>query len=322
MKRSFILLLLAGACADAPPVRLVAGRADTVVVHSRQAVSLPVFGFDRKGDTVDVRNLRFRRVSGAPIRVTSSGMATCDRAGDVNVEASYRRVSTSFLLQCRPILGFRFGGNVRMILGGPPVPMPLDPVGMDGESVFPVVGTATVEDSSVVTVRGMDIAAKGPGRTNVHVEAGDCRTEINVEVNERVASLDGLEPFQEFVTPVSLVGGEIKTWTIPKGDYQVDFTPTRAAGQTLTVGAAGAQCMGSIERGYHCLALNPSKIVLRNAGEAGSGAVTGELSVRVLGDTKRRSLRLVRHEPRRRGPPCSDFRFRGLSSTPPTTSPR
>lgn len=320
------LLVLAAACTDTPPVRLVAGRADTVIVHNRQPVPLPVFGFAKDGDTVTVRNLRFHRVSGDPIRVTSRGMATCDRAGDATVEVSHRRVSTRFLLMCRPIVGFRFAGNPRMILGGPTIPLQLDAVGVDGESVFPIVGIATVEDSSVVTVQGMDLAARGPGRTDVRIEAGDCRTEISVEVNERVRSLGVLEPYQEYVTPVSIVAGETQTWPIAKGDYEIEFEPADSTLPSLVIGAAGAQCMGSTARGYHCLALEPAKLVLRHPGVPGTvAAVTGELTVRSNARPTRRSMRSVRYEPRRRTPPCKDFRYRGLPSashSTPSSQPR
>lgn len=330
LRRSLALrvlpLLVFAACTDRLPVRLVAGRADTIVVHNRQAVQLPVFGVGRRGDTVALRNLRFRRLSGAPIRVTSSGMATCDRAADAQVEVSHRRLSSRFVLMCRPILGFRFRGNASLLLGGPAVPMQLDAVGMDGESVAPIFGTAIVEDSSVATMRGMFIAAKAPGRTRVQVEAGDCSTEIGVEVNERVHSLDSLRPFQEFATPVSIVAGEVQAWPIVKGDYLIDFQPLDSASRELAIGAAGAQCVGSSLRGYHCLALQPAKIVLRHPGDAGSGAtVTGTLSVRLLANggsnAKRSNLRTVRLTSRRRTP-CKDFRFRGLATTSPDTVTR
>lgn len=319
----FIVLFATLACTDAPPVRLVAGRADTVIVHNRQPVQLPVFGFAKDGDTVNVRNLRFHRVSGDPIRVTSRGMATCDRAGDATVEASHRHLSTRFLLMCRPIAGFRFSGNPRMIVGGPTVPLQLDAVGMNGESVFPIVGIATVEDTSVVTVQGMDLAARGPGRTNVHIEAGDCRTEIYVEVNERVPALGALQPYQEFVTPVSMVAGETQTWPLAKGDYWIEFEPADYSLPSLVIGAAGAQCAGSMASGYHCLALTPAKLVLRHPGAAGTGStVTGALSVRSNERPTHRTMRLVRNVPRRRTPPCRDFRNRGLPSTTQAAQPR
>jgi hypothetical protein len=310
------LLAATGACGDAPAVRLVAGRRDTVVVHNRTAVPLPVFGFDRNGDTVEVRNLRFRRTAGAPIRVTSSGTVTCERPGDAEFEVSHRRLATRFILMCRPIMGFRFGGNAKLTVGGPSVPMQLDAVGVDGESVAPIMGTALVEDSSVVTVQGMHLAAKSPGRTRVEVAAGDCRTDFDVEVNERVASLRGLEPFQEFVTPISMVAGEVQTWPIGKGDYIVDFQPAKAGGPAVVVGAAGAQCSRWTFGEHHCLALNPSKIVLRHPGEAGTGAlVTGQLSVRLVAHAKRTLVRQVRRAPRRRGQVCSDFRLRVAKDT-------
>jgi hypothetical protein len=91
-----------------PPARLVAGRADTIVVNSRSAVTLPVQLLDAAGRGLPARALRFERVAGDSLALTPNGRITCDRRGDAEVLVSLGALSTRFALRCRPIKEFRF----------------------------------------------------------------------------------------------------------------------------------------------------------------------------------------------------------------------
>jgi len=61
-------------------VRLAGDISDTIIINSRWPKLLPVHAFDAKGRTVLGAPIRFERMDGADVPITSSGAVTCTRS--------------------------------------------------------------------------------------------------------------------------------------------------------------------------------------------------------------------------------------------------
>jgi len=67
---------------DGPPARLVAGRANAVVVNSQRPMQLPFRVLDAGGRSLGSSRVVYEWLSGAPASVSESGVVTCSERGD------------------------------------------------------------------------------------------------------------------------------------------------------------------------------------------------------------------------------------------------
>lgn len=281
---SSALILVSAACGG-PPTRLVAGKSDTVLVNSRRPVVLPIRALDAKGNERRANGVRYELVSGDSVRISPTGVVTCPRRGDTHVRASLGGLTTEFVLLCRPVKGFRFVLEDPFVAGGPPRELALGAIGIDDMPVTLLAGTATISDSEVASLRGLTIVPRRAGLTSVTVDIGDCVHSIFVEVDEPVkASLDLQRRNQVFILPsLRLVGGEIRSWPIPRGEYMLNLRPTAAGQKQLVLGGVSMNCVShpDVGQAYHCLGFNNAAVVVRNMQAAGQGhALEGALSIK------------------------------------------
>jgi hypothetical protein len=293
--RSLLWLLLALAAASCDrasarmlgaPARLVAGRADTVLVNSRHATQLPVRVLDSAGHELPATGVRYSWVSGDSVAVSDSGHVTCGRHLDAELRATLGALSTRIVLLCRPIgaIRFVFHTGVPLVVGGASRELDVPAVGLDGEPVREIAATLTVEDTNVATLRGLTIQPRGPGVTMVKLDIGDCWWATMVEVDERVPSPNALQRREQLFleSPLRLVSGERRGWRLPRGEYRVALLPTPGEKLGLVLSTSAMNCvpwLGSAQD-LNCIALAGASADVRNTRPAGGvGELTGTFFV-------------------------------------------
>ncbi len=265
--------LAASACTG-KPLQLVAGTSDTVVVNDKSPVPVPMYGLDASRRRVDVRGVRFQPISANGVVLSADGHVTCAQRADATARATLGNVSTTFALLCRPIRGFAAHDRLQLIVGDAPEELNARAIGVDGQAVTLLAGSAIVEDSTIVSLENGRVRGRRPGRTFIDVGAGGCLMDIIVEVFERADSTAAMQPRQEFrLTPLRLVGGELRAWRIPRGKYELLLVPDTTARGKAILGASATNCSrwpGNEER-YTCIARANASVIVRNASAPGRG---------------------------------------------------
>ncbi len=290
---SAVMLFLTVAACVREPARLTAGKSDTVVVNSRRSVQLPVRLVDAAGRTLGSRGVRYEWVSGDRVPLSDDGRVTCERPADAQVRATRGDLTMQLVLRCQPIAGFRLPRGLHLLVGGPPQELAVNAVDADGRPVMLVAGTASVRDSQIAVLGDGLVYPRTAGFTYVKVEVGDCVSWIPVDVIAQESTAADLQPFQEFATSLRLVGGEIRSWHIAPGRYELSLLPAPGAHEAPVLGAVGANCARFPEGGQHysCIAREGAALVVRHPLGAGQGReLAGQLLVRRLQDLAEASL--------------------------------
>lgn len=278
---SIALALAAVACSDRQPVRLVAGRGDTIIVNGRLPVVLPVYGIDARGRRRPVRGARFEWVGGDSLSISRDGVMSCDRRRDAVARATSGTLATQFRVLCRPVRGLSMTPSIWLTVGGPPQLVRFTAVGMDGQTESVLVGDETVRDAAIASIDTGFLTGKTPGVTNVDVHAGDCTGSILVEVDERVDSPAALQPSQAFmVAPLRLAAGEIRSWRLAPGPYEVWFSGDDTEPNGLKFGTVAVNCAPWGDGRLTCVAMANASLVVRNMELVGGKMLTGAFMVR------------------------------------------
>lgn len=288
MPRAFwsVLFLAVASCIDARPVRLVAGRSDTVVVNSLEAVPIAVRLVDANGVERRARRVRYRLIKGPEVALSGDGRVRCDGPGDAEVSATSGALMARVTVLCRPIERFRLPRVLRLTIGAPPAPLEVGAMGVDGKPVDLVAGTASVRDSQVATLIDGYVHGRARGLTMVDVEAGDCTVSIPVEVIEESRTTALLLPHGQYAESLSMAAGELRSWRVPPGRYEItlfgDGVPAhlRLASHEMNCGA-----FPGTEQKYLCIAKDRASVIVHHVEPAGRGRqATGSLLVHRLGD--------------------------------------
>ncbi len=269
-----------------PPARLVAGRADTVLVNSRHAVQLPVRVLDAAGNAMPAAGVRYAWVSGAPIVVSDSGRVTCTRRLDATVRASLGALATQFTVLCRPVRWFGVTFDAArgpLVVGGAPTSLAIEAHGLDGAPETQIAGALAVEDTTVVVARGDRLYPRGPGIASVALDLGDCVLPVGFEVNERVGTPSELRRREQVFmdAPLGLADGERRVWRLPAGEYRVELLPVRGVETGLVLGTTAMNCVGTGQV-LHCIAFADASVNLRRRGASTRRELTGTLVVQRL----------------------------------------
>lgn len=266
-----LLILIALLPDNALPARLATGTSDTVIVNSREPVQLPVQVLDSAGRVLQVTGVRYRWVSGAPLRMSAAGRVLCEERGNALVRASFGALSRSFLLRCRPIRRLvEWRGMLSLVVGDSAQELPVSAIGLDGRPETILAGSATVRDSDVASLNGLSVHPKAPGATSVDVWVGGRVTSFWVVVYERVSASDALlRPFQFIASPLRLASGETRQWHLQPGTYDVSFRADTVASAALTLSTLGATCsqFGDAFH-YRCTASKGAAVVVSAPGGA------------------------------------------------------
>ena len=223
-----------------------AGSDGGFVVNSVRAVRLPVRVLDAAGRIRQPTGVRFHWVSGAPLGIAPSGVATCEKPGDAVVRASLGALSTDLLVHCRPVRDVYAPAMLDLVVGYPARDVPFEAVGVDGHPVTLLAGRFMVQDSSIATLEGSGIRARSAGITQLQARFGERSSFTSVHVYERVVSPEGVRPGQHVAVPVQLGAGEIRRWRLPAGAYFLAILPDSAAWQRPRLAVADANCRSAV----------------------------------------------------------------------------
>ena len=265
------ILAVTVACTSRRPVRLVAGRSDTVIVNTSTRVQLPVAGVDAKGRVRDVSGLQFEWLSGDRVSLSSHGDVSCAQTGEAVLRAWDSHLSTRFVLLCRPVKGFRDAPGIELAVGAGPQRLPLYAIGLDSKPVTQLVGIARIEDDQVADLEGSMVYARSPGGTDIIVEIGDCSVRIPVWVHGRARDATAIKPNQAFSTRLRLTGGESNAWHLAPATYHLALLPDSGAESDLTLSGSSLNCVPLMGEGDNtwCVALKAAEVVVRNARSPG-----------------------------------------------------
>jgi hypothetical protein len=306
-----LLLLAVASCERASarslgaPARLVAGRADTIIVNTLRTTTLPVQVLDDAGHTLPAQKLSFTRVAGDPLALSPSGRITCDRRRASEVRVALGALAKRFTLLCRPIKGFRFVyGDFRpFVVGDAPRPLEFAAVGVDGTPERMLAATLSIADSTVAQLRGITLYARAAGETMAQLDLGDCVWPMNVTVHDRVDSPSAFRTENDvfLVSPLLLVDGERRGWRLPRGEYHVGLLSQAGVDTQLALGTTAMNCVPWFSSGQelHCVALAGASVDVKNPRRAGAGGeLYGELFVQRM-DLPRSSGAVSTLAPRR-----------------------
>ena len=288
-----ILFLAVAACVDARPVRLVAGRSDTVIVNSRASVPLAARLVDVNGVERRARGVRYQLIAGSDVELANDDHVSCDGRGDAEVEARRGSLTTRVTVLCRPIEGFRMPRLVRLTIGGPPARLEVGAFGADGKPVDMIAGTASVRDSQVAAVLDGIVHARSRGITTVDVEAGGCSVSIPVEVDEWSRTLDGLLPHEQYAESLSVAPGELRSWRLPQGRYEIRLLDEEGPPAHLRLATYQMNCAAfpRTEQQYSCIAEDRASVIVHHTEPAGRGRQsTATLLVHRRGDLASESV--------------------------------
>ena len=268
---------------DASLVRLVGGTADTVIVHSRRPHQIPVRALDDAGHDVRVSGVRFEWISGDPLNISESGSVTCPQRADAAVRASVQERATTIVLRCRSVRSVRIAGPVQLIAGDSAQAIPVEVLGADGQSVDLLTGTLTLGDSRLAAIDGMRLRPLAVGGTSVSLRIGDEEGYASVHIFERVATLNGLRPEQQYVAlPLGLSGGDTRQWHLPPGQWMLTMMPYEDESRGLRLRVEGAVCMPATltRRRIVCEAKTVASVIVYHPQKVSGSQLTGTLLVR------------------------------------------
>jgi len=298
---TFSVLTLAWATRNGPPATLVVGGgidSDGIVINNLGPVQLYMLVLDARGHRLGRTEVRYQRISGAPIQISTRGVIKCTGAGDAIVRASLFPLHRDFVIHCEPVRTIRGAGWGNFVLGDSSRTLELEAIGLDGHPVTRIAARLRVLDSTVATLDGGRLRPLRPGSTNIDLEIGDKLTGAVVTVFERVPSFEGLRPDQRWVVaPVHLWRGASIRWPLPTGLFFLafgadssDVPTTRGFGSgsiahsPVSMSVAGPiMCMPELGPGVlntHCLARGPgATLTITHAGPGAPDEIVGMVAL-------------------------------------------
>jgi hypothetical protein len=226
---TFSVLTLAWLTRNGPPASLVVGGgidSDGIVVNNLGPVPLSMSVLDARGHRLERTQVRYQRISGAPIQVSTRGVIKCTHPGDAIVRASLAPLHRDLVIHCEPVRKIRDAGWGNFVVGDPPGTLTVDAIGLDGKPVTRIAARLRVEDSTIATLDSSGrLRPLRPGQTWIDIEIGDRRANAFVTVYEPVRTFEGLRPDQRWVVaPIRLTRGASIRWPLPTGVFFLTFS--------------------------------------------------------------------------------------------------
>jgi hypothetical protein len=290
---------------NGPPARLVAGAgidSDGIVVNNLGPVQLSMRVLDAAGHRLERTDVRYERVSGVPIPVSTRGVIKCTRRGDAIVRASLAALNREFVIHCQPVREISGAGWGNFVVGQPAGTLEVEAIGLDGRPVTRIAARLRIEDSTVATLDSIGrLRPLRPGKTWIDIDIGDRVAGAVVTVYEPVRTIEGLRPDQQWVVaPIRLARGASIRFSLPTGLFFLNFgadsseMPTTRgfegfgsrpiAQSPISMSVAGLiMCMPELKPGVldtHCLARAPgATLTLTYSGPGVSHEIVGMLAL-------------------------------------------
>ena len=225
---TFSVLTFAWLTRNGPPASLLVGAgmgSDGIVVNNVGPVQLSMLVVDARGHRLERTEVRYQRISGASIQISTRGVIKCTRPGDAIVRGSLAALHRDFVIHCEPVRKIRGAGWGNFVVGQPPGTLTVDAIGLDGQPVTRIAARLRVEDSTIATLDSSGrLRPLRPGQTWIDIEIGDRRAGDFVTVYEPVRTFEGLRPDQRLVVaPVRLTRGASIRWPAPIGAFFLTF---------------------------------------------------------------------------------------------------
>ena len=306
---TFSVLTFAWLTRNGPPASLLVGGgvgSDGIVVNNLGPVQLSMRVLDARGHRLERTGVRYQRISGSPIQVSTRGVIKCTRPGDAIVRASLAPLHRDFVIHCEPVRTIRGAGWGNFVVGQPPGTLTVNAIGLDGQPVTRIAARLRVEDSTIATLDSSGrLRPLRSGQTWIDIEIGDRRAGDFVTVYEPVRTFEGLRPDQHWVVaPIRITRGASIRWPLPTGVFFLTFSadsseapPMRGfvalgSGSSPTVQSpvnmsiAGLiMCTRMAEPqpgvlGAYCLARAPgATLILTYSGPGGPNEIVGSLAL-------------------------------------------
>jgi hypothetical protein len=306
---TFSVLTFAWLTRNGPPASLLVGGgigSDGIVVNNLGPVPLSMSVLDARGHRLERTEVRYQRISGAPIQVSTRGVIKCTRPGDAIVRASLAPLHRDFVIHCEPVRTIRDAGWGNLVLGQPAGTLTVDAIGLDGQPVTRIAARLRVEDSTIATLDSSGrLRPLRPGQTKIDIEIGDRRAGAFVTVYEPVRTFEGLRPDQRLVVaPIRLTRGASIRWPLPTGVFFLTFSadssevpPTRGfvglgSGSSPTVQSPVNMSVAGLIMCTRMPELQPSvlwvycrarapgaTLILRHSGPGGPNEIVGSLAL-------------------------------------------
>ena len=306
---TFSVLTFAWLTRNGPPASLLVGGgvgSDGIVVNNLGPVQLSMRVLDARGHRLERTGVRYQRISGSPIQVSTRGVIKCTRPGDAIVRASLAPLHRDFVIHCEPVRTIRGAGWGNFVVGQPPGTLTVNAIGLDGQPVTRIAARLRVEDSTIATLDSSGrLRPLRSGQTWIDIEIGDRRAGDFVTVYEPVRTFEGLRPDQHWVVaPIRITRGASIRWPLPTGVFFLTFSadsseapPMRGfvalgSGSSPTVqspinmsvaGLIMCTRMPELQPGVlgaYCLARAPgATLILRYSGPGGPNEIVGSLAL-------------------------------------------
>jgi len=306
---TFSVLTFAWLTRNGPPASLLVGGgvgSDGIVVNNLGPVQLSMRVLDARGHRLERTGVRYQRISGAPIQVSTRGVIKCTRPGDAIVRASLAPLHRDFVIHCEPVRTIRGAGWGNFVVGQPPGTLTVNAIGLDGQPVTRIAARLRVEDSTIATLDSSGrLRPLRSGQTWIDIEIGDRRAGDFVTVYEPVRTFEGLRPDQHWVVaPIRITRGASIRWPLPTGVFFLTFSadsseapPMRGfvalgSGSSPTVqspinmsvaGLIMCTRMPELQPGVlgaYCLARAPgATLILTYSGPGGPNEIVGSLAL-------------------------------------------
>jgi len=288
MRIALLAALVAGAaCADSSsygsPARLVVGASVTVIVNSLRPMQLTARVLDTGGRVVPGSRVHYELQSGAPLRLSATGVATCVRSGDAVVRAVSGALVAPVVVRCRPVDRVRSMRMLNLLAGGPPQELPFEAVDSAGRPVALLAGYVTIRDSGTARVQGTRVAGITSGTTSLDIRIGERTAHASVHVYALAETFDSIQPGQHLAVSVRLASGAARAWQLPAGREPYFITVIRHGDErpTFRMTVIGANCSPGLDAvSYFCSAREGARVVTSSPLAAQSAEqVSGALAV-------------------------------------------
>lgn len=154
----------------------------TIIVNTRRPVFLSTRALDARGQPMKSTEVRYKRIGGAPVSVSASGVVTCAKEGDAIIQAALRRTTGKVRIKCRPVHELRTPARIVLTAGQPPRLLPFFALDPDGVGVEDLAGELRVKDSSIVILKEGVLYPQSPGTTEITIRIGDGVTRAPITV--------------------------------------------------------------------------------------------------------------------------------------------
>jgi hypothetical protein len=273
---------------------LSAGASDTIIVNDYGPIPLPVRAVDAEGHPIQQAPIRYERTSGDDLPVSSAGVVTCARRGDLAVHAVLGSLSKSFVVRCRPIARLMISGPVQFVLGdsalSQPIEVPLAAYDSNGRPVTMLAGFLKVLRTPIATARGSMLIPDSQGVTLLKAWAGHEAAVTGLHIYKRVdlATLDTLRRVdgyhRQIAVPIRVRPGEELRLALPHGEWMITTFAADQPPGAFRLRFENASCTPNLlndpERFGCRTATGAAVIVSRRVRSRDTSAITGYLLVR------------------------------------------